>query len=106
MLDRGRGGGVRGGGRHAARPLRLARDGGGYELPDGAGPLVTAGARRIATAWLDHPALPREAADRPTIPGRRRPRRTERRSFQAEVLLVLLAVLLVEWCSYHFGSTD
>ena len=63
------------------------------------------GRRRIATAWLDHPALPGEArtADDPWPAA---PRRTERRSFQAEVLLILIAVLLVEWCSYHFGGTD
>jgi hypothetical protein len=87
-----------------AHPLRLARDGGGFELPEAAGRWI-AGGRRIATAWLDHPALPGEprTADDPWPAA---PRRTEKRSFQGEVLLILIAVLIVEWCSYHFGGTD
>jgi hypothetical protein len=87
-----------------AHPLRLARDGGGFVLPEAAGRWI-AGGRRIATAWLDHPGLPGEArtADDPWPAA---PRKTEKRSFQGEVLLILIAVLIVEWCSYHFGGTD
>jgi Aerotolerance regulator N-terminal len=86
------------------RPLRMARDGGGFELPEEPG-RWTVGTRRIATAWLDHPALPGPARTSDD-PWPKAPRRTERRFLQGEVLLVLIAVLLVEWCSYHFGGTD
>jgi hypothetical protein len=86
------------------RPLRLARDGVGFELPEAPGRWVV-GPRRIATAWLDHPALPGEPRTRDD-PWPGAPRKTEKRSFQGEVLLVLIAVLLLEWCSYHFGGTD
>jgi hypothetical protein len=86
------------------RPLRLARDGGGYELPSAPG-RYAAGGRTITVAWLDHPALP-GAARVEDDPWPAAPRRPERRSFQPELLLLLIAVLLAEWCSYHFGATD
>jgi hypothetical protein len=73
-------------------------------LPEAPG-RFTAGSRRIATAWLDHPALP-GAARTVSDPWPEPPRRTARKSFRAHVLLVLLAVLIAEWCSYHLGATD
>jgi hypothetical protein len=88
----------------APRPLRPARDGGGFELPEEPGRFA-GGTRRIATAWLDHPALPGAARTRDD-PWPEVARTRSRTSFRPEVLLALLVLLAAEWCSYHGGATD